>query len=201
MKNILVVFSGKAQSGKSTSSKILKEIIQKNNPECVVTIYSFANKIKELAKDLFDWNGSKELFYPEIPSNADVEEYYKEQEPIRDKGRQLLINIGQQMRWIRPTVWAEYAIKQINIQNSLKSENQIFIIDDLRFKNELDIVKTFNNCVSVRLSRPEELKINDISELDMDGVELDYSITNNSSMDILSSNLTGLFEKIKLKYE
>src|SRR5208282_184079 len=98
MNSAIIILSGKMQSGKSTSAELIKEIIKEKIEENAikqlnkekyelynysVEIHSFAKKLKEIASDLFDWNGDKNLY---------VE---------KDKGRNVLINIGQKMREIR----------------------------------------------------------------------------------------------------
>ena len=201
MKNILIVFSGKAQSGKSTSANTLKQIIEKQYSDISVEIYSFATAIKEMARTYFGWDGNKELFFPTIDhkTGEDVEVFYKDQEPIRDKGRALLINIGQQMRWIRPTIWVDYVMKQINLRNAVKKENIVFVIDDMRFANEDVIAKKFPNCYSVRMSRNSQLDLKDISEVDLDKGVFDFYIENNGAVDELKYKLEEIWLKIVTK--
>jgi hypothetical protein len=225
MKNILIVFSGKAQSGKTTASKALKSIIDAEvvvqnpdiNPNRLgdsrVKILSFATALKQIAETYFNWDGDKGIYMqPLVPPQMVMENiessrhlsmsrsYLKTEEPIPDRGRQLLINIGQHMRAIRPTIWVDYVINKIKNEGSTGTD-KVFIIDDMRFSNELILAKTFDICISVRLRRDSELNLNDTSETDLDNAEFDYYVENNGSMDDLKAEMSGLFEKIKLKYQ
>jgi hypothetical protein len=207
MPNVLIVFSGKAQSGKSTSASLLKQIIDtkraNENPDInsnrlgdsQAQIFSFAAALKHIAKEYFGWDGNKDFHtQPEI-----ITDTFYQPAIIQDKGRQLLINIGKKFREIRPTIWVDYVINKI--KEADKSANDtFFIIDDLRFQNELALAKTFHTCISIRLQRPEQLNLNDISEIDLDGTEFDYHIVNDGDMDKLKINLTELLHTITEKY-
>jgi cytidylate kinase len=74
-----IAIYGPMCSGKTTVANIIKELNSKYK------IFSFGNKIKELARDLFYMDG---------------------------KNRSLLINIADKMREIDEDVWAKYIIKQ-----------------------------------------------------------------------------------------
>ena len=74
-----IAIYGPMCSGKTTVANIIKELNSKYK------IFSFGNKIKELARDLFSMDG---------------------------KNRSLLINIADKMREIDEDVWAKYIIKQ-----------------------------------------------------------------------------------------
>ena len=74
-----IAIYGPMCSGKTTVAKIIQEY----NDE--YQIYSFGQKIKDLALELFD---------------------------MKDKNRSLLIAIGSKMREINPDVWAKYIVKQ-----------------------------------------------------------------------------------------
>lgn len=209
MKNILIVFSGKAQSGKSTSAGLLKQYLDEqivaNNPsihsnrlgDSPVQIHSFAKALKEIAKEYFGWDGSKEIFYepnPDGPGPRGAERAFL---PVPDKGRTLLLNIGKKFREIRPTIWVDYVINNIK-RIDKEVSNTVFVIDDLRFKNELALAKTFHTCVSIRLQRDEgALDLDDISEKDLDDATFDYYLKNNGSQEELKQNLGKLFEEIK----
>ena len=95
-----IAITGKMCSGKSTIANMITQI-----DNSFIKI-AFADKIKELAIDLFN---------------------------METKDRDLLINIGTKFREIDPDVWINYVIKKT-------SDNKNYILDDLRFQNELDIL-------------------------------------------------------------
>jgi len=240
MKNVLIAFSGKAQSGKTTSANILKELILdiqykqlKNDPniEAVskqgdsfsiveknttaqgrvfesphVQIHSFATALKEIAVKYFGWDGDKGIYYVDTADSGAVDIHGDGQTdaigslPIPDKGRQLLINIGQVFRGIRPTIWVDYVVNNIKkSSNNLKDKGIVYLIDDMRFRNEIKLCKTFEPCFTVRISRPEELHIKDTSEMDLDNETFDYVLANNGDMEELKNELKKIYDDMLSK--
>lgn len=117
-----IAIYGPMCSGKTTVANIIKEL----NAE--YEIYSFGQKIKDIAKELFH---------------------------MKNKDRSLLIAIADKMREIDEDVWAKYIINKTN-----KLDN--CIIDDLRFQNELNLLKDWKiicltTNVSTRIKRLKEL--------------------------------------------
>ena len=74
-----IAIYGQMCSGKTTVANIIKEL----HPE--YEIFSFGQKIKDIAKDLFDMKG---------------------------KDRSLLITIADKMRDIDEDIWAKYIVKK-----------------------------------------------------------------------------------------
>ena len=194
MRNVLIVFSGKAQSGKSTSAKVLQDVLGTNKVE----IYSFATALKKIAQEYFNWDGIDKGIYMHDVKVPDQRGHRIVSQPIPDKGRQLLINIGQYMRKIRSTIWIDYVVNQIKKEISIGSD-RIFVIDDLRFRNELELVKVIQPCISIRLTRNSQLDLNDISETDLDNSEFDYYIDNNGTIEDLKKELSKVYEDILFK--
>lgn len=191
--NYVIAFAGKAHSGKSTSKQALIDLVKAKYPQFQVVPISFAAKLKDVAKDLFGWDGDKEVYF-----NLD-----KDNTPVKDRGRNLLINIGQHMRDIRPTVWADYAAQEIDdwIKNSGGRLDYIFVIDDLRFKNEMAVLEKYN-LIKVKLERPQSLSIDDISEKDLDDYnEWDAIINNAGEVSELTDLLDVLIKELILSNE
>ena len=76
------------------------------------------------------------------------------------KDRSLLINIANKMKDINQNVWIDYVMKKCNNDNNC-------IIDDLRFENELNVLKndTENDWHFIVLQVPKELRIKRIMKL------------------------------------
>jgi hypothetical protein len=200
MKNIVIAFSGKAQSGKTESSKLLREIVESTN-ELSFNKLSFATKVKEIAQYYFGWNGDKEIYTKtyldgETKLDGSLAEA-GETEVIQDKGRQLLINIGEKFRAIRPTVWADIVLQQIKDLDLGKSENVIYCIDDLRFRNEVKSLREYGRVYFIRLNRPSgQLNLDDITEKDLDAHRFDYYIENDGSVKELRQKLHQIYQDI-----
>jgi len=128
-----IAISGPMCSGKSTISKFICE----NNPD--YKVYSFGQKIKDLAIELFEMNKNT-------------------------KDRSLLINIANKMKEINQNVWINYIIKEC-----LDKVN--CLIDDLRFENELNVLKNSGDWYFIVLQIPKETRIKRIKELYLDNFE------------------------------
>ena len=172
---IIIGLSGKARAGKDTTANIITSILACDFPSLKVETVSFAKKLKEIAKDVFSWDGDKN-YYP----------------LSKDKGRNLLINIGLKMREIRDTIWVDYVMKSISI-----SDKQIFLITDVRFKNEAKIIKNAGGFI-VRITRNSgQLNIADESENDLDDYKtFDAEISNDSDYAHLSEQVNKFVYKL-----
>lgn len=187
--NYIIAFSGKAQSGKNTAATVLRNRLEK---ETTYDIFeeSFAEKLKEIAEDLFFWRGDK-------TSHPD---------DVKDKGRNLLISIGNKMREIRPTVWVEYVLEQIRfsiVEDTLDGDRKIFFITDLRYQNEARLLQSFPQdynlkdvkVILIRIDRDQSLHIDNISETDLDQYNFNYRLINNGTLPELEENLAEIMKK------
>tara|TARA_Y100001958_G_C21230745_1_gene556462 strand:+ start:776 stop:1291 length:516 start_codon:yes stop_codon:yes gene_type:complete len=105
-----IAICGKMCSGKSTIANMLKEYDDR------FEIFSFANKIKVLANELFNMD-------------------------LKNKDRSLMIAIGSKMREIDPDVWVNYIIKETKdkefcIIDDLRFQNELDILE----KNDWKII-------------------------------------------------------------
>ena len=167
-------------SGKTTIANIIKEL------NCEYKIYSFSQKIKDLAQELFAMD-------PNF------------------KDRSLLINIADKMREIDEDVWAKYIIKQskdnhfciiddLRFQNELdlliKEKDWIFIVlnidENIRLErlvklypnNYEDHIKNMNH-----LSEKGELQFKNTSKL--------LYINSNDSLENIKYNIEYFINKFK----
>lgn len=97
-----IAIYGPMCSGKSTIAKIIQDYDSRYE------IYSFGQKIKDLALELFEMEG---------------------------KDRSLLINIADKMRDIDKDVWAKYLLKQSDHKNfciidDLRFQNELDLLED-----------------------------------------------------------------------
>ena len=204
MKNIIIAFSGKARSGKSESSKLLKEIVQQSNDTKFIG-FSFATKVKEIAKYYFNWDENKDIHH-KVYSTGEVKSdgliaVDGDSEIIQDKGRQLLINIGQKFREIRSSIWADIVVQQMKDLDLGEPENVIYCIDDMRFKNEVKALGNYGRLVTIRLNRTNgQLNIDDVTEKDLDAHKFDYYIENDGSVSDLKQNLQQIYQSILKQY-
>ena len=163
----VIVLSGKARSGKDTTSLMLNEILEAKGLK--VMNLQFSSYIKEYAKKITDWDGSDET-----------------------KPRQLLQELGTSV--IRKNIDELFFVKRIIGDIKVYSYYfDIIVISDCRVKVEIDeLRKEFNNICAVRVTRPnfdngltEEQKMH-FTEIDLDDYDkFDYEIINDGTLDDL----------------
>ena len=124
-----IAIYGPMCSGKSTIASIIKE----NNSD--YEIFSFGQKIKDLAKELFN---------------------------MKHKDRSLLITIADKMRDIDPDVWAKFIIKQTEskqycIIDDLRFQNELNYLNDWK-------IIALTTPKEVRIERIKQLYPNDYQD-------------------------------------
>lgn len=103
----IILISGKAEAGKTTAAKFLKEYLESRGEHVAITPYG--QLVKDLCKMLYGWNGQKD-----------------------EAGRQLLQHFGTDVvRAVRPDYWVDHIIE---LSCLLYNEFDTFIIDDSRFR-------------------------------------------------------------------
>ena len=168
-KHVVIAISGKAGSGKTTVAGYIQQWAK--DEYCEGRLYSIAWKLKEIATEVFKWNGEKG------------------QGDKKDSGRNLLINIGNAFRDIRPNVWIDFLIQRIRQEQPMTNRDfshVFYIIDDLRFQNEADKLReAFGDAVVfIRLERPGIQEIQDVTENDLDAAKkvFDYKFYNTGGL-------------------
>lgn len=168
---LIIAISGKAESGKDTLAKF----IARGYIHGVVEIKHFADEVKYVAKNVFGWNGEKDV-----------------------KGRDLLQMIGDGGRAYNSEIWVDKFLSQVEI--SCASGVDVLIVPDTRYENELYNLSKWaeKNCCdfcAIRIERPnhknsltEWQKVNS-SEVALDDyTDWDYTIDNKGSLnDLLAS--------------
>lgn len=137
-----------------------------------------------------------------------IKEMAKDIFDMQNKDRRLLQMIGLKMREIDENVWINYLILDINRNNKTP-----FIIDDVRFKNEADIIKhNYPNFIIVRIftdddkrlevyeklygRKPTTSELNDPTETDIANIKYDESVVN----DYLPLTAERYIEQLIKKY-
>lgn len=108
----IILISGKAEAGKTTAAKFLKEELESRGERVAITPYG--RLVKDLCNMLYGWDGKKD-----------------------EAGRQLLQHFGTDViRAQEPYYWCAHIR---NLAYLVKDEFDTFIIDDCRFPNEVYI--------------------------------------------------------------
>lgn len=122
-RGFVVGFCGAAQVGKTTTAQAVRERIR--GPSVILP---FAAPLKQLARDYFGWDGTKDA-----------------------RGRQLLQMLGTDVgRWWDENFWVK---KWAGEADGLCSRGTSILVDDVRFQNEVDAIHSLGGFV-VHLSHP-----------------------------------------------
>ena len=174
---MIIGLSGYARSGKDEVAKILVE-------DYGYTRVAFADKIRELlletnpqVKDGFriesvvgayGWDQAKVLF-PEI--------------------RKLLQDLGVGARKVfGDEFWVAQALKQVHFEEN-------WVITDVRFTNEADRIKQYDNSQLWRVKRTGVDAVNGhVSEHDMDGYPVDMILKNEGTLEDLRTMVRNRME-------
>ena len=174
MKKIICI-SGKAQHGKDTTATILSAALEARGNK--VLIFHYADLLKYLCRQYFDWNGEKD-----------------------EAGRTLLQHVGTDVvRAKQPNYWVDFAKDFLKL---FENEWDYVLIPDCRFPNEVEVMKSKFDAIHLRVVRPnfdgplsDEQK-NHPSETALDNYPYDELITNNTSVSDLGLNILNIVERI-----
>lgn len=170
----IIAFSGKAGSGKTTSSEHLRDMVGRDSSHIV----SFAKSLKAKALEEFG-----EFIGDSIEKDKIV--------TISGRTmtvRQILIELGRLYRTIDENFWVRGACKKVM---SFLGTGHTVMIDDVRYPNEYDTLKSMG-AILVRIERPGIPLICDESELALDNHSFDATIANDGVIDDLRAKLDAL---------
>ena len=175
------MISAKSQHGKDTIAKLMQEQLEQNGKK--VLIIHFADPVKWLAHDFFNWDGNKDV-----------------------EGRKLLQTLGTEiMRKHFPTYWADIIAKFI----AATKKWDYILIPDWRFENEFETIYKYNPFViTIRINsfnsdgsqffNPNmtlEQRLH-ISEWELDNFPFEWIIDNRGTIEDLNESIQTILEHI-----
>ena len=168
----LIGITGKKGSGKSTAAKLLSE-------QFGYVTRSFADPIREICKIL------------------GISDYY-----LTEDKNAVIPHLGKSARFIMQTFGTEYARDTIKktiwldmMAKRLKeSDDPRVCIDDVRFDNEADLIKSMGGTV-VRIERGGTLSDDHVSELGIKDDLVDLTIKNDGAVTLLSEQLENIIHE------
>lgn len=159
----IILISGKAQHGKDSVAKMLKQKYEQQNKKVLIAHYG--DLVKFVCEKYFNWDGKKD-----------------------EAGRTLLQWIGTDIvRSVNPNYWVDFVKGMLSM---FKGEWDYVLIPDCRFKNEMQWDEEWNT-ITVRINRinfnsPLTLEQqNHPSETELDDYNFDYVIDCESGLDKL----------------
>lgn len=184
---MIIGITGKKRAGKDTAAEYLTSI--------GFVLYRFADPIKRLCADIFLWDDEH--------INGDYKETVDERWGISPRKAQQLVGTelfrealpGHSRSFnsiTGPDVWVR--------RFGLWYHGQDVVIPDVRFPNEADVIKAMGGHI-VRIERPGACTTDPHpSELMMDSIKADYTLTNDGGIDGLQWDMKMLYQKIKGLY-
>lgn len=189
---MIIGVSGKAQAGKDTFGKLLKESAAIYNVE--VQRRAFADKLKEYAQEHFQL--------------TDAQVYGSEKETMDPRWettpRQIMQKLGAGYRAIHPDYWVravlgeyEEIVERPGGTFTIGVE-PLWVVTDMRYKNEYDAIKAIPGSKLVRIERSNKLRgfVHDsghASEIDLDDVQFPHVVYNNGTVSQLSKWVRRFF--------
>jgi hypothetical protein len=138
----IIVFAGRKQSGKSTSSRFVSDLYWDKKTR----IYSFADPLKEICMNLFGLSHAQCYGTDEDKNQLTNTSHPQTGQPLT--GRELMQILGtDMMRALQPDVWVNGVISKIRQDNP-----DVAIIEDSRFGNECDGMKRVGGII-IKLTR------------------------------------------------
>jgi hypothetical protein len=168
---MIIGLTGYAQSGKDTVAKILVE-------NYGYTRIAFADKIRDFLYEtnpMFDAIAGEPMFVKNKVDRDGWEEAKKSPHI-----RRLLQTSGVAARKVfGENFWVQQALREVHFEGN-------YVITDVRFKNEADAIRKYDNSQIWRIKRLGVDAVNaHVSETQMDGYPVDQIFTNNGTVEDL----------------
>lgn len=179
---------GKIGSGKTTTQNLIYNFLQ-TKENLIVESFNFSDSLKQLCNEIFEYIPEKAFFGSQKDKNENYSSYYNL------SGRKIMQIIGTDV--FRSLIDENYWVK-ISIMKLFKkyNENQtfVFICGDIRFENELNIIKKFENNIIIKIERNfNDYQSTHISEELLSFFSYDFLITNNiNNIDELKKKINSV---------
>lgn len=185
----IIAFGHRKRVGKDTACRFLSSHIRLTQSGSNIRILGFADKLKEIANQLYYWAGLHDGEFYEIPKN----EYLKDTMlPALGKSpREIWIQIGCRIRdYVYHDTWVDYLLHTANYG--------VLIIKDMRFPNEANAILRKGGHV-FRIDRPDIKHTPDEADDPLENYQhWTEVIKNDGSLADLNKKIINLVEKYKL---
>jgi len=174
MKYKIIGVTGRKYNGKDTIANYL-------NNKYDYDQNAFAQPLKEICKTLFNFN--QEQLYGTLKETPDPNWFNLTPRQVfqfvgTDLFRNKMNNLSSEFEnnfWIKC------------MENKIKNSNNYIVISDVRFPNEVEMIKKLGGII-IRVNRPN-LENNELSnhpsETMIDTLKVDFDVTNDSTLDAL----------------
>ena len=151
---IFLAFGHRKSVGKDTAARFLCSHLRIQKKGIDVYQCGFADKVKDIAHQLYKWAGVEPGDYYEQDSNIKQKEIILPR--IGKSPRQVWIELGTNVgRSVYYHTWVDYLYYSLNCD--------ICIIKDLRFPNEADRILALGGCI-FKINRPSIEQTSDVAD-------------------------------------
>lgn len=174
---MIIGMVGKARSGKNTVADMLQQQLGSD-----VSIYAFADPIKETVNRMFGWDDRHR--------DGDLKEVVDPEWGFSPRHAYQTFGTEWGRECLRGDLWLYMAKKVCNA-------NRNTIITDVRFLNEADWIRNMGG-VLVKVTRPDNQEIvkSHKSEMEIDLIREDHHILNNAGLQELLDETLYVIDKI-----
>jgi hypothetical protein len=153
---------------------------------------AFADALKDACRCIFGF--SEEQLYG--GSKEVIDEFWQTspRRVLQFMGTDLCRDhLAEIMPWLGNNVWVEVVKKKI-LDEWKTNPDAKFVITDVRFPNEIDLVKSLDG-ISIRVVRNEVNTSTDPhpSEIQIDTLDVNHEVSNNESIESLYINVENIF--------
>ena len=174
------LYSPNPQSGKTTTANYLKSKYDFNS---VILAKPLKRMVCVFLEELgYDDKTIQRMIYGDLKEVLIPE--------VKQTPRQLMITLGTEWgrREVGENVWIDMAIKKLNPKLS-------YVSDDIRYLNEAEAFRKSDFKI-IRVFNPRALKVNSISEGNLESYSFDYLINNDGSFEDLYSKIDKIVEEL-----
>ncbi len=183
----IIALTGPKGSGKDTVARMLVQHGTKHGKR--VKTVAFADPIKKEVQRIFDLNPDNNDQY-DLFKRIDITYRLHGHLEHTVSGRQIVREIGMLMR--------SYNDKQFNdyVMNQVRSDPYAWwVVTDLRFQNEYDMISSFRNAFFVKIKRPMIVYDGHVTETEFPDHMISHIINNDSTLEVLENKVQKFVEE------
>lgn len=180
----ILAFGHKSRTGKDTSTKFLVDLAKQRRPELRVERRAFADKVKDIAYQLYQHHGLQPgPYYDEFPEARAIKLPLLNMDPV-----EVWVATGNKFREIYAETWVDFVL--------LDCSADIVIISDLRYPNEAKRVMQLGG-LCLKMEKEDAPIRNTVADNALNGFDSWYHVfRNNGSKQQLESSLTNFIDKL-----
>jgi hypothetical protein len=188
---MLIGLTGKRLSGKDTCGDYICENFNYKR-------YAFADPLKKAVQNMFDF--SDEQLYSEKKEEKDIYWDIEPRRVLQIFGTDIVRNLFP--KYLLPKLGNNFWIKRFEIWYEKNKNPTGIIVTDLRFQNEIDIIKKLGGIV-IKIKREGGRNKSEIDKHESENIEMleniDYKINNDSTKEELYKKINYYIDMYHLE--